>query len=86
MFYIIVALAVFWFVKMLKLWIDAPTWLWQSLTPLLAFLLMLPWSDPQWEWYSPFAVAGIVSLMQLVEDLISIKTDEGILHITTRRR
>lgn len=85
MLYLIVALAVLWIVKTVKLWVDAPAWVWQCALPVVALLVLLPWDSEQWEWYSPVAIAGIVSVLQGMENYLLVRTDEGIFNITRRR-
>lgn len=83
--YVIVALAVFWLVRLLQTWVDAPSWLWQLVTPAAAALVLLPWSGGWEHWYSPLAVGGLVAFLQMGENLLIAKADESVSAIMRRR-
>lgn len=80
--FLFAALAVFWILRLLQIWIGAPGWLWQILQPVLAVPMLLPWNGP---WYAPLAVAGIVAFLQFAENLLIAKADEAVAAIMRRR-
>lgn len=81
--YVLMALGVFWIVRLLQTWIDAPTWLWSIIQLALAVIVMLPWNG--YEWFSPLGVAGIVAFLQMAENLLIAKSDEALSTIMRRR-
>jgi len=83
--YLFVALAVFWALRLLQIWIAAPTWLWQLSQLVLAGLFALPWNNSWMSWYTPFAIAGMVAFLQMFENLLISKSDEALSTIMRRR-
>jgi hypothetical protein len=83
--YIFVALAVFWTIRLLQVWISTPTWMWQLSQLALAGLFALPWDSSWMDWYTPFAIAGMVALLQMIENLLIAKSDEALSTIMRRR-
>jgi hypothetical protein len=81
--YLFMALAVFWVIRLLQIWISAPSWLWIIAQLVLSFLSMLPWNG--YSWYAPDAVAAIVSFLQMVENFLIAKADESLTAIMKRR-
>jgi hypothetical protein len=83
MTYLFAALAIFWAIRLVQTWVDAPSWVWLLVQPALATILLLPWE--QEKWYAPLVVAGIVSFMQMLENLLIAKSDEALSAIMRRR-
>jgi asparagine N-glycosylation enzyme membrane subunit Stt3 len=84
MAYLFSALATFWILRLLQSLIEAPSRLWIAVLPVVSCLFLLPW-DTGLGWYAPFVVAGIVSLLQLVENFLIAKSDEALTSIMRRR-
>ena len=82
--YLFAAFAAFWIIKLAQVWIDIPGWAWQLIQVAVATVFLLPW-DQTLEWYGPFAVAGIVSFLQMTENLLIAKSDEALSAIMRRR-
>ena len=81
--YVLMALGVFWIVRLLQTWIDAPAWLWSIIQLALAVIIMLPWYD--YKWFAPLGVAGIVAFLQMAENFLIAKSDEALSTIMRRR-
>ena len=83
--YLFIALAVFWLIRLIKTWVEAPSWFWQISTLIFAGLAVLPWADERMDWFAPFAIAGIVTFLQLIENVLIAKADELLTNIMRRR-
>jgi len=81
--YVLMALGVFWIVRLLQTWIDSPAWSWSIIQLALSVVVLLPWSG--YSWYSPLAVAGIVAFLQMAENFLIAKSDEALSTIIRRR-
>ena len=73
--YLFMALAVFTVVRFVQLLVDGPAWLWQLVTVALSALVIIPWDV---EWYAFLAIAGVVSFLQMLENLLIAKADEAL--------
>lgn len=82
--YLVASFASFWLTRLLQSLIDAPSRLWVASLPGFACLFLLPW-DEELGWYAPFVVAGVVSLLQLLENILIAKSDEALTSIMRRR-
>jgi hypothetical protein len=81
--YVLMALGVFWIVRLLQTWVDAPAWLWGIIQLALSVIVMLPWDN--YKWFAPLGVAGIVAFLQMAENLLIAKSDEALSTIMRRR-
>lgn len=85
MAYLLVALALFWLIRFLQNWVDAPGWVWQLVQPILAMLALIPWNQDWLRWYTPLAISAIVTFLQFAENLLIAKADEALTAIMRRR-
>jgi hypothetical protein len=86
--YLLLPVALFWILKFLGMWVEAPGWLWQLLILGGSTLALVPWDQPWLQWFSPFVIAGLVVLLQAAENLMIAKGDEAItavMRATARR-
>lgn len=84
--FVLAALAVFWVIKVLRQWIDAPSWLWVLVQNPLSAAALIPWMDGNLKWVVASAsVSGIVTLVQHTENLFIAKADEAIASVMRRR-
>ena len=81
--FVFMALAVFWVIRLIQVWVDAPRWLWMLAQLLAGSLVMLPWDG--YGWYTPASIAAIVAFLQMVENFLIAKTDEALTSIIRRR-
>lgn len=77
------ALAVFWLIRLVQTWIDAPRWLWMLIGLALSSIALLPWDG--YAWYTPGSVAAIVAFLQMAENFLIAKSDEALTSIIRRR-
>ena len=85
MTYLFMALAVFTVVRLLHFVIDAPEWVWQlGIIAASAAIVLFPWQEGE-HWYMVLAVPGIVCFLQLLENLLIVKSDEALSTIQRRR-
>lgn len=82
--YLLLALAIFPVLRLVRMWVDAPEWFWQGAVLLLSVAGVLL-TDSDWEWYSPLSIAGIVAFLQLAENLLIARADESLNSIIRRR-
>jgi hypothetical protein len=83
--YLFIALAVFTIVRIVQVWVDAPAWFWSLAQLVGCVLATIPWSQEWMRWYSPFAIAGIITFLQMLENLLIAKSDEALSAIMRRR-
>lgn len=69
------ALGVWYVIRILRTWVEAPGYIWLVVAFLPALGGVLLWNESIW--YASFGVAGAAYLIQRVEDYLIIKTDEG---------
>jgi hypothetical protein len=82
--YLFLALAVFSVIRFVQMFFNAPSWLWQVASLTLSAMVLLPWNSGT-QWYLPFAVAGVVSFLQFLENILIAKADEALNAIMRRR-
>jgi len=76
------ALAVYTVVKLARLVLAAPEWLWMLIAVALAIVVTLPFDEG--EWWEFLAVAGMVEFLNLIENLLIVKADEALGRIQRR--
>ena len=69
------ALGAWYVIRILRTWIDAPGYIWLLVIFPIALGGVLLWDSSIW--YTSFGVAGLGYLVQRIEDLVLVKTDEG---------
>lgn len=80
---VLMALAVFWVVRIAQVWVEAPRWMWMLVTLALSVVAELPWDG--YSWYTPASIAAIVAFLQMGENFLIAKTDEALTSIIRRR-
>lgn len=86
--YLILALAIFWIIKMIQRIVETYDWVWPLVTIVISTLALAPWDQTWLTWYSPFTVAGVVTFLQVTENYLIIRADEAltaVMKATARR-
>lgn len=90
--YLFITIAVFWIFRLLSMaandHVEAAEWFWQLVLIAMSALALFPWNQTWVEWYSPFVIAGGVTILRMVENLLIVKADEAlaaVMRATTRR-
>jgi hypothetical protein len=82
--YLFMALTVFSVIRFIQVFVNAPSWLWQLATLALSAMVLLPWHSGG-QWFMPLAVAGMVTFLQFLENILIAKSDEALNAIMRRR-
>lgn len=80
---VLMALAVFWLVRLVQVWVDAPRWAWMLVVLALSTVAELPWDG--YSWYAPASISAMVAFLQMGENFLIAKTDEALTSIIRRR-
>lgn len=80
---VLMALAVFWLVRLVQVWVDAPRWVWMLVVLALSTVAELPWDG--YGWYTPASISAMVAFLQMGENFLIAKTDEALTSIIRRR-
>jgi hypothetical protein len=82
---VLAALAVYTVVRLLKLPIQAPPWVWMLVTVVVsAVVVLIPYNSGE-KWYTSLAVTGAVYFLQHLEDYLIVKSDEALVAMRRRR-
>lgn len=86
--YLILALAVFWIVNLIQRVVETYEWVWPLVTCAVSTVALVPWNQSWLTWYTPFALAGLVMVLQTLENYLIVRSDEAltaVMKATARR-
>jgi hypothetical protein len=90
--YLLITLAVFWIFRFLinlsNDYVEAAEWFWQLVLLGMAALALAPWDQSWVQWFSPLVIAGGVTVLRMIENLLIVKADEAltvVMRATARR-
>lgn len=73
--YVLSALAVFWVIRIAKGYFSLPSWAWNLVRLALSVGAVIVAID-KGHWYYSLSVAGGSALIEMVDDLLMVKSDE----------